>query len=423
MKRRTIRYSKDEFFAFFLSSVIWFTPFRNLLIEAGNFLLPGSGRLFSLISIAVFFAYIVYPLIHYVRLTQDGICLFLFICLQWVRSLVFHMDLAGDWVSLLIDFFIQIFPYFVIARITVNWEIVKEKLYSSGIFAVFIMLGITGIRLMGGSLFGEKKVYQLFWAFLIGRASIILLLAFFDTKKIKYALYCGVSIILILLYGARTPLVCIVFTAGVYAISAVAHRRRGKKKSSEKGVMKILFPILLVLIAGTVWIRNLSNLTMDDIAPGQRIMWQIINGRFWMSQGRVEIFKAAVDIIGEHMLCGTGLLADRLAITEVLGYPIESFAGTYAHNIALEMVMEFGIFIGAMVIIGLVMICWKGVFLTRDRDKRMIYLYAIGFGIGTLIISNTAMECPELWILLGMGMQRRRREKAGDEAKISENCF
>ena len=120
---------KSSFFAFFLSSMIWFTPLRTFLIEVGNEFLPGTGRVLSRISILIFFIYLIYPVFRWVRVTKDCLLILIFILFQWGRPLIFYTEHISTWISVLVDFLIKVFPFYVIARQTTDWNLEKQKLY------------------------------------------------------------------------------------------------------------------------------------------------------------------------------------------------------------------------------------------------------------------------------------------------------
>lgn len=402
-----IQYNRDEFLAFFLSTMIWFTPFRTVLIEVGNSILPGSGILLSRISILLFLLYILLPIRQWFRPRRDGLLILLFILLQWLRSFIFHLDFVSDWIAGIVEFLLKVFPYYFIAREVTDWSIVKRKLYASGIPTVLMMLGMTCfLAVYRGYLFSnETASYSMFLSFLIGRTAVILLIAFCDTKRLKYVLFFVVSVGLLIMYGSRTPLVCIALTVVIY-LAAVggAWIKKGLAWLKRRSV-KLLAVFVVIVIGGMVWVQSLQGQVMTSVNPGNRIVYQIINGSFFQSSGRLEIYKVSVKLIGEHPVFGTGIFADRLLITEGVGFPIKGFMGNYPHNFILEMLLQFGIPVGLVVLLLIAYFCWQGMFHTLDMDMWWIYLYAIGFGIGSMMLSFPFTDSMELMVLLGMGMQ------------------
>ena len=393
---------KSSFFAFFLSSMIWFTPLRTFLIEVGNEFLPGTGRILSRISILIFFIYLIYPVFRWVRITKDCLLLLIFILFQWGRPLIFYTEHITTWISVLIDFLTQVFPFYVIARQTTDWNLVKQKFYQGGIIAIVLMAVMTVIKMEKGNLFHDNATYSMFWGFLMGRPSTVMLVAFLDTKKIKYLFMFIVSMPFVILYGTRTPLVCICGTAFLYLLVVMDKRIKDHKAYFNiKNLRLFFFLFLIMTIVIAFALRIGTGRTTDVLSSGYRILYMITNGYLLKSEGRINIYKICIDLIIKSPCGGVGILSDRVKIAEQFG---GGFIGTYAHNIILEWLLQFGIIVGGLLLLGLGIICWKLLFRTKDRDKRTVSVYLVGFGMSFLMLSGTAFDCCELCALLGMGL-------------------
>lgn len=397
---------KSSFFAFFLSSMIWFTPLRTFLIEVGNEFLPGIGRILSRISILIFLIYIIYPVFRWVRITKDCLLLLIFILFQWGRPLIFYTEHISTWISVLLDFLTQVFPFYVIARQTTDWNLVKQKFYRGGIIAIVLMAVMTVIKMEKGNLFHDNVTYSMFWGFLMGRPSTVMLVAFLDTKKIKYLLMFIISMPFVILYGTRTPLVCIFGTAFLYLLAVMKKKIEEHKVYFDIKNFRLFFLLFLILTVIIFFVLRISRgRTTDVLSPGYRIIYTITNGDFLKSEGRINIYKISIDLITKSPCGGVGILSDRVKIAEQFG---GGFIGTYAHNIVLEWLLQFGIIVGGILLLCLGIICWKLLFRTKDRDKRIVSIYLIGFGMSFLMLSGTALDCCELCALLGMGLGSAR---------------
>lgn len=396
-----IVYEKQSFFAFFLSSMIWFTPLRTVLIEVGNELIPGTGILLSRISILLFFAYSVYPVSYWMIFTKDEIILLGFIIFQCGRALIFNENDIPTGFSILMKFLIQVFPYYIIARQTTDWTLVKQKFYKSSIVTIILMAGMTIFKASMGQIFHNNATYSMFWGFLIGRASTVAVIAFFDTKETKYLISSLISMPFVILYGTRTVLVCICFSAFIYIIlEFLKYKKKGNFCLKPKSIilLLILFAVLIAIICG---FQRIKGREMNVLLPGYRILYSIAHGDFFNSGGRVKIYKICINLIADHPFFGTGILGDRIEIAKQFG---GNFAGDYAHNIILEWMLQFGIIIGGLLLIGLAVICENLLFRSTEKSKQIISVYLVGFGIAFMMISGTTFDSPELWVLLGMGV-------------------
>ena len=397
---------RDTYFAFFLSTTIWFTPLRTFAIEVGDILHSGIGRPISKIMILCFLIYTFIPFYNYVRVKKWDAIIFIFILIQWFRSLVFHVDYAGNYISILLDFLIKCVPFYFIAGNTINWKLVKEYFYKAGTISIFLMFGLTLIKeRFGGGIFNDADKYSMFYGLLIGRSVIVKCIEFFDTKKFRVLLLFILSIGLMILYGTRTPIVCVAFLLFLFFIKKVANYIKDGKIIIRYNSWKLVFAFIILLVIGSAFIIVTRARTMDTMDPGERILYTISNGKFFKSEGRLNIFNAAKQVILEHPLLGTGLIGDRIGIVKALGVSVDDFTGYYAHNLFVEFILQTGIIVGAGLTILVLLFCFNGLFRTFNDDKYLIYMYLISFGVGSLMLSGTAIRVAEFWIFLSMGIR------------------
>ncbi len=245
----------------------------------------------------------------------------------------------------------------------------------------------------------------MFYGLLIGRSVIVKCIEFFDTKKFRVLLLFILSIGLMILYGTRTPIVCVAFLLFLFFIKKVANYIKDGKIIIRYNSWKLVFAFIILLVIGSAFIIVTRARTMDTMDPGERILYTISNGKFFKSEGRLNIFNAAKQVILEHPLLGTGLIGDRIGIVKALGVSVDDFTGYYAHNLFVEFILQTGIIVGAGLTILVLLFCFNGLFRTFNDDKYLIYMYLISFGVGSLMLSGTAIRVAEFWIFLSMGIR------------------
>ena len=384
-----IKIEKDTFLAFFLSATIWFTPLRTFVIEVGNILYPGIGIWISRSMIICFAAY----------------SFLLFVFFQWFRSFIFHTEYVNEYVNILGKYIFKCVPYYLVARNLTNWKLVRKYLYKSGTVCILLMGGLTLIKSIKGEIFIGTETYSMFYGLLIGKGIIIKCIEFIDTKRYQLLPFILISMVLMILYGTRTPIVCVIISIllcfTVYIIDFIRHR----KIFFKRNCWKLMLIFIILCFAGVFFIEKVRNQKMNTIAPGERILYAISNGEFFQSKGRMSIYIAAGKVILNHSILGLGLIGDRIAITETLGISMEKFTGYYAHNLFLELILQNGIIIGAVFSILVIAACFHGLLIISDKDKRWVYVYLIGYGIGSLMFTDTIIGVVEFWIFLSIGME------------------
>lgn len=105
------------------------------------------------------------------------------------------------------------------------------------------------------------------------------------------------------------------------------------------------------------------------------------------------VYKFSYDLIKAHPIIGSGIGADRVA-----------GGGTeyYAHNIILELCVDFGVIIGIVILVWIVL---RGIKMLKDcNDNDWIKLFAPYYvtSIIHLFVSSSVYISPEFWIAVGI---------------------
>ncbi len=346
----------------------------------------------------LFMSYAAVRFVKDISVRKRDLLLLCFVFFTWVRSLVFHLNYTGTYLAILLDFIIKVLPFYFVAKNISDWNITKEAMYKGGTVCIVMM---AACMFGGGYPFKDKALYSQFYGFLIARGTVIKCIDFFDRKRFRTIPLIILSLVMIIICGARTPIVCVaaVFLCEIF-VSLLRYVRK-KKIRMRKGTWKVLCSLCVLLILGTGFIAYSRGKQMTGIKEGERIIYIIANNAFFKSDARIQILKIAGEGIADHCLFGTGLVGDRILIAGKTGY-MNEFTGSYAHNMFAELLLEFGIPVGGMIILYILIVCYKGL-VRSSGSKLQIYLYLISYGIVTLLISGTILKQTEFWILLAMG--------------------
>lgn len=134
-----------------------------------------------------------------------------------------------------------------------------------------------------------------------------------------------------------------------------------------------------------------------------RTLRTLASGTFMKSDARLEIFKTSLQGIDEYALIGTGIFQDRQYIHDHVNALLDSAesVGSYSHNIFLELLLQFGIFIGGVAIVCILYLLFKGYRKCKEKDgKFFIYLLLVCIGFFPLMISNTWLDS-SFFMMLG----------------------
>lgn len=117
------------------------------------------------------------------------------------------------------------------------------------------------------------------------------------------------------------------------------------------------------------------------------------------SSGRNVLAETLLASISEHFLFGTGLCSDRMLV------------GVYAHNIALELWVEFGVIIGSIVLVALIVTFLRGYILSSNNAEKGLIITLICSSFLKLFLSGSFMDDRWFFALIGICVGVIRSDK------------
>lgn len=198
--------------------------------------------------------------------------------------------------------------------------------------------------------------------------------------------------LVVLAIGSRGG--AIIFVAYVI-VDALINRRKGR---------------WLVLVMGFVFVLFLPFLKsfFDSIGIGSRTLGLLNAGDIAYDSGREDIYSTCVNALNEHPIGGFGLFGDRVLLE-----------GAYCHNFFLEICLNFGVFLGLLIVFVL-LLCFIKSWRASKGDNRD-FLLIITFGCflpymvsGSYLVSNNIA----LWIGIILLLIKNRMSEFDSEFDI-----
>lgn len=420
---RTIVTSKKHRFtvnADMLASFSFVSFFCVDFLKASLRMVFGAIGLSSLV-VPVCLIWIYFPLILLCiykprSIVPDFIALLAFLGLFFLTTLLFHPDYAnwyakdtyGAW-----DYVFRpdngLYAYLFLRLIDNPKRLLKLLRISA-----FIMIAYQGCRLIpflqtgywttsnqDGSI--HYASYSLKFGYDVLLWALVFLYFAFDGKRRIDWIMAVLSIVYIVLGGSRGPFLCIIFFVAVYALVF----NKSKKQ-------KLVFAVLL-FSAGTVLfvayeqiLQGLAEL-LDQFGLRSRIISRLIAGTVSDDNGRIVLWNATLDMIKENPF-GYGAMGTRHVLDALI------WAG-YPHNFILELIADFGIFIGGGLV---VFFAWRSVSILRMQDIREwrgLFLIFLGVFF-QLMLSSTYYHRMGFWSALAVGVSIYR-ERRVNHKKVS----
>lgn len=206
------------------------------------------------------------------------------------------------------------------------------------------------------------------------------------------------GILMLFLGGSRGPLLCIAIFLLLYCLN--------KFKKSKKKVVIISIALFLVLFLWLISdkIINLLLLAMEKFNIKSRTLSMLLTGDIDNDNGRSLIWGAAINLLKKNPF-GYGAMGSRHVIYK---YHV---AG-HCHNIALEMMVDFGVFLGAALLIFLLWNAYKIIF--DDSNSRWKLVFLVFFAHSCqLIMSACYWGSIGFWCCCAIGFMAYLDRKKG----------
>lgn len=248
--------------------------------------------------------------------------------------------------------------------------------------AVFVVIGNFFAAIIFLS-FGSSVEYMSFSYSILPHTLFLLLYGIHKQKKI-YTMISVVGIISILSFGARGAFLSIVIALILYLIIC-----------PKKGRKIFAWSVLIAVVASIAFFYDQIASSLSRVLIGfginSRSLEKVLSNSFFVSGTRMRIYETIYNNIA---LYPKGLYADR-QFFYITGYH-------YAHNIILEVLIEWGWILGLLLIILLIMHSIKT--LKIDSEYRYFAIVLFCSGVIKLLVSGSYLsQEPVFYAFLGLG--------------------
>lgn len=225
----------------------------------------------------------------------------------------------------------------------------------------------------------------------------------FRNKQKKIDLIIGMmGIMAIFVTGARGAIISL----GMYLFLRVFLSNK-KNRIYNNLIITIICLIALLLFYfyhKSILITIIEFLNKFNVSS--RFFTSLLNNSLIQSSGRELIRSAILLGLRDRPVFGYGLFGDRL-ITGTYGY----YTFTYAHNLFLELLSNFGYFLGIILIIVLIYQIFKLLHSKKEKYFEMVLFSILPFGLFQLFFSGSWLTNTLFFMLCGLMLSNRIHPK------------
>lgn len=260
-------------------------------------------------------------------------------------------------------------------------ELKKASLFNIIVLTIYLYITLDTVT------YSMPASYQVLFCFAIHWNEL-----FKKTTKIKY-FYIGLvilEIILLFVRGSRGPIFCL----GVYILlKAFCDLQYSKRAlysvffgSAALALIMLKYQSILYIISNTLSKYNISS----------RFFNQIISATLLNDSGRGAFQNMAIEMIFKSPIIGYGASSD-----------VKLLGGQYAHSFFLEVIFDFGIFIGFAIFLYVTIKAFRVFFWEPSVARDIAQIFFVCSYV-MLFVSGTYLQSHYLFLLVGISMRMDR---------------
>lgn len=213
---------------------------------------------------------------------------------------------------------------------------------------------------------------------------------YLDNFKVKYIIMILLSIVPILVLGARGPILCIGCYVIIFLINEIC------KKNPVKKEFLYFFSIIFILLSLIFFdeILTIINNILNYFGIYSRTISLFLENNLYLS-GREIFYNKTFELLQLYPIIGVGIAGDRFHMN-----------GSYVHNLFLELLLNFGIVLGTLIIIMLIVFFIKKIFFIKGQQRKLFNVFFC-MGVIPLMISGSYLTSPLFWIYLALCLRTK----------------
>ena len=265
------------------------------------------------------------------------------------------------------------------------------------IFSVILLLRVlAGVYVF--STVNAAEDYSQFDGYLLLTAIALLFLPLMQERRAFDIVLAAVILFATLLTGARGPFL----TAVLLVFAGILLGGEDKRQS----LMRLILPTGAAYLIYR-YLRRILKLIVQVFGStgSMRTVQRLLDNALLEDTGRARIYATAVSYIREHLFWGCGALNDRVILHDAVR-GIGTLPGSYPHNLFLEIAMQFGVVLGAALVVLLavqLLHTWRR---CRSHRERLMLVSLLFAGIVPLMASGSYLTFTMFYALIGFCTRR-----------------
>lgn len=322
----------------------------------------------------------------------------LFFCTSTIFMLLFAIAFSNNLAvnfAVLKSVVLECFPVFLLAGTVQDFSAVKRYMNKAAIITIYCLSFV--IYVLGVGKLEEGIGYSQYMSYYVLLPTIIIAGLLLEKFRIIVLVPFLLGLFIMLSFGARGPLTCLVLYIALKLLIAFV-RMEIHKRLALVAITSISGVLLYTLFYRLIdWLIGI----FQSFGFSIRAIQGLMDSSFLTDASRSQIYAYCINYISRNPLWGTGLVNDRVYITNAI-FSGDSPIGNYPHNIFLEIWMQFGIFFGTIILAIIIIMLLKGLSSKISADAKSVTLILIGTGFFPLLFSGSYINSSNFYILIAV---------------------
>lgn len=283
--------------------------------------------------------------------------------------------------ELVFPLYFMCLPAFIYSSAVRDWEVLKEIMTKAS-YVVFSIGALLGLLIV----FGRASIgaYSQSFSYYLLLPAVMSTNEFLDTVSLKSIVLALISFLLMLALGSRGAIMCIC----VFIMLSLLRRPKTLRHAQIIAYLLIVMAAIVIGLCFDELLMYMQGL-LSKFGLRSRNISLFLRPDVYLS-GRDSYYSEVIARIIDHPFAGLGIAGDRY----ILG-------GSYVHNIFIEILANYGVVIGMLVILGLLVLQLRFCFCGNEQQYEMFSVW-VSIGFVPLLVSGSYLTEMTFWILLGL---------------------
>lgn len=308
-------------------------------------------------------------------------------------NFLFFPDNNKYFISFVVYFYVTILPLYVYISLINDYSYLLDSMTKMSFLISVIAIVVFVLSHVAFGISFNYRSYSMSFSYGILLPSMVLVRNFITTRNL-WSLFLAVGLItLIIVYGSRGPVICLVTYFFIKLSRKYTYYERGKYKLILLIVVSIgLYTMLPFLL------QSLSSI-LDSLDISSRVVNLFLEDSVDMS-GRDFIYKSIYSSFLESPFTVRGINADFLLV------------GTYAHNLFLELFYQMGFVLGFFIITLIFLLSMRTLFNKNFTPHSDCSILFFSVALPQLMISGSLWSSMYFWMWVALMLKKNVKQQS-----------